>query len=196
MGENNRVKLCFFDDFWLKYKSGTMRRWFAPQYYSHFCDPAFGGICACSLIPDEESGKYRLYYNGFDPIQESNCFTALSESSDLQSFEPVKIRQGNSDSPAHAITIMDRGADAAEHGMRTFPIYDRFESDPSRRYKLMCHHLKNRQGEKSHDLQVAFSADGLHWELQHDMVALRHDSDAVNKLCYNPHTAEYGLIHR
>jgi len=28
------------------------------------------------------------------------------------------------------------------------------------------------------------------------MVALRHDSDAVNKLCYNPHTAEYGLIHR
>jgi hypothetical protein len=196
VGENNRVKLCFFDDFWLKYKSGTMRRWFAPQYYSHFCDPAFGGICACSLIPDEESGKYRLYYNGFDPIQESNCFTALSESSDLQSFEPVKIRQGNSDSPAHAITIMDRGADAAEHGMRTFPIYDRFESDPSRRYKLMCHHLKNRQGEKSHDLQVAFSADGLHWELQHDMVALRHDSDAVNKLCYNPHTAEYGLIHR
>ncbi len=195
MNDNNRVKLCLFDDFWLKYKSSTMRRWFAPQHFSHYCDSAFGGICACSLIPDKGSGKYRLYYNGFDPLNEVNCFTALSESNDLRSFEPVKIKPGNSRYPAHVIDIRDRGVDACEHGMRTFPIYDQFESDPSRRYKLTCY-LRNQRGQRSNELQVAFSADGLHWELQHDMVAVRGNSDAVNKLYYNPRTREYGLIHR
>ena len=195
MSENNQVKLCFFDDFWLKYKSSTMRRWFAPQYFSHFCDPAFGGICACSLIPDGESGRYRLYYNGFDPLNESDCFTALSESSDLKSFEPARIRQDTSKCPAHVIEITDRGVDACEHGMRTFPVYDRFDEDPSRRYKMMCH-MKDQKGNRSSNLQVAFSADGLHWELQPDMIALRTNSDAVNRIYYNPHTEDYGLIHR
>ena len=195
MNDSDRVKLCFFDDFWLKYKSSTVRRWFAPQYFSDYCDPAFGGICACSLIPDKASGKYRLYYNGFDPLNEVNCFTALSESGDLQSFEPVEIKPSTSKHPAHVIDIKGEGVDACEHGMRTFVIYDRFESDPTRRYKLMCY-LRNQQGGQSNELLVAFSADGLHWELQRDMVAVRGNSDAVNKLFYNPHTKAYGLIHR
>jgi len=195
MNDNNRVKLCFFDDFWLKYKSSTKRRWFAPKYYSHYCDPAFGGICASSLIADEQSGKYRLYFNGFSPLNEGNCYTALVESSDLQSFEPIKIKQGNSKYPAHVIDIKDNGVNVCENGMRTFPIYDKFETNPSRRYKLTCQDLKNDKGEKERNLKVAFSADGLHWEIQ-DILALTHLSDAVNKLFYNPYTEEYSLTHR
>jgi len=196
MNDNNRVKLCFFDDFWLRYKSNTMRRWFTPQYFSHFCDPAFGGICACSLIADEQSGKYRLYYNGFDPIVESKCLTAVAESSDLQSFEPVKIRQASSKYPEHAIDIKDRGMDVCEHGTRTYVIYDKFESDPSRRYKLTCY-LTTKENEHSNELLVAFSSDGLHWDLQHDMLATSgYNSDAINKLFYNPYIEEYTLIHR
>jgi hypothetical protein len=196
MNNNNRVKLCFFDDFWLKYKSSTMRRWFTPQYFSHYCDSAFGGMHYSSLIPDKESGQYRLYYCGFDPLSEKACFIALSESGDLKSFEPVKIKQGTSKYPAHVIDIKDRGVDVCEDGVSGVAIYDKFESDPSRRYKLMCY-LRDEKGWKPGDIQVGFSADGLHWEIQRDMVVgLNSHSDTLNRLYYNPYTKEYGLIHR
>ena len=195
MNNSNRIKFCFFDDFWLRRKSGTMRRWFAPHYFSHYNDSAFGGTHYSSLIPDKESGKYRLYYCGFDPLNEKNCYIALSESKDLKTFEPVKIKQGSSGYPAHVIDIKDSGQEAGEYGVSGVVIYDEFESDPSRRYKLMCY-LMDEQRKKSRDLLVAFSSDGLHWELQRDMVAVRGNSDTLNRLYYNPHTAEYCLIHR
>ena len=195
MNNTNRVKLCFFDDFWLKGKSGTMRRWFEPRYFSHYCDSAFAGMHYSSLIPDKKRGIYRLYYCGFDPLNEKNCFVALSESSDLRSFKPVEIKKGNADYPAHVIDIKDRGVEAGQFGVSGVVTHDEFDTDASRRFKLMCY-VMDQPGKQSPDLQVAFSADGLHWELQSDMVAIHGNSDTLNKLFYNPFTEEYGLIHR
>ena len=198
MTDKHRIKLCFFDDFWLRYKSSTMRRWFTPQYFSHFCDPdpAFGGSHYSSLIPDKERGTYRLYYCGFNPLEEKQCVIALSESRDLRSFEPVKIKQGNSNYPGHVIEILANGRDVSEQGVNGVVIYDAFENDPARRYKLMCY-LSDEEGKKSDDLKVVFSADGLHWELQDDLrVGLSSNSDTLNRLYYNPCTQDYCLIHR
>jgi len=72
---------------------------------------------------------------------------------------------------------------------------DPFDPDPSRRYKLMCYPI-DKDGKRSATLRLALSADGLHWELDPDVVAFRGDSDTLNKLFYNPYTKEYGLIHR
>ena len=195
MNVNNRIKLSFFDDFWLKGKSGTIRRWFEPRYYSHFCDSAFGGTHYSSLIPDRASGKYRLYYCGFDPLNEKNCYVALSESSDLKSFDPVNIKKASSAYPAHVLDIKDRGSDACENGVEGVVTFDAFDPDPSRRYKLMCYPI-SQDRKRSADLRMAVSADGLHWELDPDVVAFRGNSDTLNKLYYNPCTEEYSLIHR
>ncbi len=75
-----------------------------------------------SLIPDKERGQYRLYYCGFDPLSEKKCFIALSESRDLKSFEPVRIKQGTSEYPAHVIDVKDRGVDACKHGVEAVVI--------------------------------------------------------------------------
>ena len=195
MNLKNRVKFCFFDDFWLKGKSSTVRRWFEPQYFSSYCDDAFGGMHDSSLVFDEETGKYRLYYCGFDPEDEKNCYIALSESDDLLNFEPVSIKQRTDRYPGHVIDVTKEGKAADEFGSTGVVIYDRFETDPARRYKLMCY-MMSAPSKQARDLHVAFSADGLHWKLQPDMIALSTNSDTLNKLYYSPYTEEYSLIHR
>lgn len=195
MDDSNRIKLCFFDDFWLRGKSGTIRRWFEPRYFSDYCDPAFGGTHYSSLIPDRVNGKYRFYYCGFDPLNEKNCYIALSESNDLRSFDPVKIKRGDSRHPAHVIDIRDGKADACENGVEGVVTHDIYDPDSSRRYKLMCYPVK-QDGKRSEELRLAISADGLRWDLDPDVVAFRGNSDTLNKLYYNPYTKEHCLIHR
>ena len=55
---NNRMKLTFFDDYWIDFRPGTQRRWFQPQ---HHCIPVHR-LGYASLIYDPQQQVYRIYY--------------------------------------------------------------------------------------------------------------------------------------
>ena len=54
----NRIKLTFFDDYWVDARPGTRRRWLAPELHCRV--PSTLGYA--SLFFDPRVGKYRLYY--------------------------------------------------------------------------------------------------------------------------------------
>ena len=53
----NRVKLTFFDDFWVDFRPGTTRRWFKPELFTTIYDNG----CYGALIYDSERKKYRIF---------------------------------------------------------------------------------------------------------------------------------------
>ena len=53
----------------------------------------------------------------------------------------------------------------------------------------------DRKG-KPKEVEITFSADGVHWEDRHDVIAHPYTSDTLNKLFYNPLKQEYVLTLR
>ena len=53
----DRMKLPMFDDYWIDYRRGTVRRWFKPEPWGTAPAAPYG-----SAFYDPERGKYRIYY--------------------------------------------------------------------------------------------------------------------------------------
>ena len=178
--ENNRMKLPLFDDSWIDFRTNTKRRWFAPEVYSQAPSGAYS-----SLIYDPERQVYRLYYEVLiDPALDACRGLKLVESKDLKTFTPVYADDGSE-------YIFTGGAGI--HGSSV--LYDPFDPDPSRRYKLCGMTRMDRKGLPK-EVEITFSADGIHFEDRHDVIAHPYTSDTLNKLFYNPLKDEYTLTLR
>ena len=176
----SRMKLPMFDDYWIDFRIGTTRRWFQPERHS-LCP---SGLYT-SLISDEERGVYRIYYESkITPEKDGPRHLKLLESRDLIHFEPVMGSDGT-DVICHGETGV--------HGCTV--LYDRNDPDPARRYKFCGMTRMGRKGMPK-EVEIAFSADGIHWDLDHKIIAHPFTSDTRNSLLYNPITEEYTLFHR
>lgn len=175
----NRMKLTFFDDYWVDFRPGTTRRWFKPEYFS----TAPSTLGYASLIYDPQLKKYRVYYETLiDIAQDGPRQLKLLESEDMLHFTQVLNDEGGD--------VIFEG-EGGVHGVSV--MYDPLDPDPARRYKFCG---MAAMGKKSPCVSLAFSPDGVHWENHPELVASPHISDALNKLYYNPCAEEYNLLHR
>ncbi len=183
----NRMKLPMFDDYWIDFRPGTVRRWFKPELHGM----APGGPYS-SMFYDPLRKKYRVYYECLrDWGKDGPRNLKLVESDDLRTFTPV---------------LADDGTDVIYDGVTGLHgcsvMYDPYDPDPARRYKLCgmfdMERKETAEGRKTNwiGVEIALSADGVHWERHTEMLANPQTSDALNKLIYNPVTEEYNLFHR
>lgn len=183
--QNNRMKLTFFDDFWVDFRKGTTRRWYAPELHS--VAPAKG---YSTILCDRERGVYRIYYEAIpDALYDSYRQLKLLESTDMKTFTPVLNDEGGD-------VIFD-----GDNGLCSGTVlFDELETDPARRYKYCGMTRTYRKTDPVHrdhiQTVMAFSPDGIHWEHHPELVVNPHTSDCLNKLFYNPYTQEYVLTHR
>jgi len=182
---SNRVKLTFFDDFWVDFRPGTTRRWYQPELFS--VAPTAG---YSSIIADKESGKYRIFYEVTpDALYDGRRLLQLTESEDLIHFTPVLNDEGGE-------VIFDGGGNLVSGSV----MLDERETDPARKYKYcgMTRTDRKREGSEIHHIHtvMAFSADGVHWEHHPELVVNANTSDCLNKLFYNPYFEEYVVSQR
>lgn len=176
----SRMKLPLFDDYWIDFRRKTTRRWFAPQPYSLGPTGPYS-----SLVYDPARGVYRLYYEKLiDPSQDGPRLLKAVESTDLRAFTPVRNAAGSD-------VLYD--GESGVHGCSV--MYDPFDADSNRRYKF-CGMTRLGREKGPYEVEIAFSPDGVEWTNNHDVVAHRFTSDAMNKLVYNPLKEEYCLFHR
>lgn len=194
-----QVKLCFFDDYWIDFRPGTTRRWFQPRLRSYYADGDFMANTYCSAFFDRNVGKYRLFYEvSPDLSNDAVRYLALAESDDGLNYEPVTVN--DHPEPRMRRVVYDGGSGV--HG--TSVLFDPFDPDPSRRYKMatMTHtgELSSREKEAGRHVHMpvvaVFSPDGLHWTEHPELVMHPYTSDAFNCLFYNPLREEYSLILR
>ncbi|MEA4822871.1 MAG: hypothetical protein VB111_01990 [Clostridiaceae bacterium] len=179
----NRVTLPLFDDYFLDFRPGTRRRWFSPEPYAM---APYGPYA--SMLADPERGLYRVYYETMrDYGADGPRDLRLVEGDDPAALHPVAGDFGSN-------IVFD--GDGGLHGASI--LYDAYEADPSRRYKLAAMTRMSRERESWVNIPVvpAFSADGVHWEHHPETVLHPYTSDARNTLFYNPITRQYTLLHR
>jgi len=178
--QENRMKLTFFDEYWVDFRPGTVRRWHTPELFSQV---QTGGLYG-ALVYDPQLKKYRLYYETLIvPEKDGPRLMKMRESEDLVNWTQVLNDEGGD-------VLFD--GDGGLHGCSV--IYDPHDPDPSRRYKFCGMTRMDREG--NHPVHLAFSADGVHWESHPELEANHFTSDAHNKLYYNPCSGEYNLLHR
>lgn len=173
----SRMKLNMFDDYWIDFRRHADRRWFSPVKYSEIPAGEYG-----SLVYDRKIQKYRIYYETAVSVEKGDIrHLYLCESEDLLHFsEPVMVFDGGSG--LHGCTVM---------------IDDR-DPDSERRYKFcgmtgMGDPISDQSKRK---VEIAFSADGIHWKTENRIIVSEHTSDSMNKLYYNPIFGEYVCLHR
>lgn len=179
----SRLKWTMFDDYWIDYRIKTVRRWFSPKKLSEIPAGAYG-----SLVYDKELGRYRIYMEQPVSLEKNDQRQlVMMESADMVHFSvPVPVYDG--EGGLHGSTVL----------------YDENEPDPSRRYKYCgmtrYSERKNIKPPEKHggDLSVdlAYSADGIHFVRDTGHPAHDRNSDTLNKLMYNPCTGEYTLFFR
>ena len=183
--EQHRMKLPLFDDYWIDFRIGTTRRWFAPEPMG-----AVPGGPYSSLIYVPEDKKYRIYYEQVVSYKDDDCRVLMcQQSEDLIHFEPLLNDEGGP-------IIYD--GEFGLHG--TSVLYDPLDKDPSRRYKLcgMFGMDRAKKGESPDwmGVEIAFSPDGIHFTRHPECKVFNQTSDALNKLCYNPLDGKYTVFHR
>ena len=140
--KESRMKLTFFDDYWVDFRKGTTRRWYQPQMHS--IAPITIGYA--SVLFDPERKKYRLYYE--TQITEDNDHARLlklMESDDMVHFTPVRKDDGSD------VLIEGNGG---IQGMSV--LYDVHESDPARRYKFCSMTGMSTGRRDNHPVSLAF----------------------------------------
>lgn len=186
------TKLSFFDDYWIDFRKGTVRRWFEPTFASSFRDTDFMANSYCSASWCPEVGKYRLWYEvSPDLANDGVRYLALAESEDGIHYRIVETNGHEEKRMRHVVFDGVSGL----HG--TSVMRDPFDPDPARRYKCATMtRMGDRKEKGASPVVLAFSPDGVAWTERRDLVAHPYTSDAFNSLFYNPLKREYGLILR
>ncbi|KIL40354.1 hypothetical protein SD70_14015 [Gordoniibacillus kamchatkensis] len=197
-----QTKLCFFDDYWIDFRKGTVRRWFEPTFASSFRDPDFMANSYCSAAWCPEAGKYRLWYEVSPDLADDGVrYLALAESDDGIHYTIAETNNREEKRMRHIVFDGVNGL----HG--TSVIRDSYEQDPAKLYKCVTmtrmgdRKLKRASNEPAGSTDafpvvLAFSPDGIHWTERRDLVAHPYTSDAFNGLFYNPLKQHYSLILR
>lgn len=186
------TKLCLFDDFWLDFRTGTVRRWYEPAMIGSYYDPTFEASAAANVLYDPASQEYRIiYYATEDSGQDEKRMCCMASTQDFKTFQPVSIRNSGPENRRH---VIHDGSDGVSIECVTL---DRAEPDDQKRYKCTGLHMPDGISDYSAIRMVAAtSPDAIHWEIDTAHPAHPTTSDADNNIIYNPVTQEYMLFFR
>lgn len=187
-----KTKLTLFDDYWIDFRPGTVRRWFAPTYENHYRDPYYEGCSTGQILWYPELRKYRMFYNASpDAGKDIDRYLCLAESTDGIHFTPEPIYPDREEKMRHVIH------DCSDGKVLDHLSYDPMEPDPQKRFKCAALYLPDGMVETANiALILATSPDGFHWSFDTEHPLHRTTSDADNMLLYNPFTEEYMLFFR
>lgn len=180
------MKLPMFDDYWIDFRKNTTRRWFQPEHFAYVPGGAYS-----SLIYDDSVKKYRVYYETCVSIDDDDArVLRMEESEDLIHFTPYENENGDN-------TVCDGWFGL--HGCSV--LYDKFDKNPDRRYKLCGMFNTSASRRDGTDpgwmgVEIAFSPDGIHFTRHPECKVCEITSDSLNKLVYNATTGEYMVFHR
>jgi len=172
-----KTRLCFFDDYYIAARPGTVRRMFRPQKLGEFHDGTDRLQTYTSFFFDPRVEKYRLYYEvpkrgtGTEVreliLAEADCVEDLIN----QKAELIPV-SGLDENGIHGCSVM----------------WDERTGE----YLLAGNfHANDRQKRR---MFTARSKDGISF---FDMRCLYEDySDTYNSLYYNPHLGEYVITMR
>lgn len=186
------TKLCFFDDFWLDFRVGTIRRWYDPQLIGSYYDPAFCASAAANVLYDKDAGLYRvIYYATGDSGQDEDRACCMASTRDFVHFEPVELRPEAPVGRRHIIHYLE------DSTCIECVTLDRAEPDPAKRFKCTGLHMPGDVADYSRIRMVgATSPDAIHWNIDLKNPLHPTTSDADNNILYNPVTGEYMLFFR
>ncbi len=187
-----KTKLCFFDDYWVDFRTGTVRRWYEPVYQGHYRDPYFEGTGFGRIEWIPGLGKYRMFYNVW-PDMGNDCirYLCVAESLDGIHFTPEELFDRPEKSMRHVIS------DGSDGVMIMDPTYDGAEPDPEKRFKSAAFYFPKDSVETGYvKLLSGSSPDCINWSFDMENPAHPSTSDADNTILYNPYTEEYMLFFR
>lgn len=172
-----KTKLCFFDDYYIAARPGTVRRTFQPKRLGEFLDGTDRLQTYTSFFFDKRVGKYRLYYEvpkqGFGTeVRE----LILAEASRVEDF-------------MSGLAVLTPVSGLDENGIHGCSV---IWDEKSGNYLLAGNFRANDREKRQ--MFTARSKDGVNF---FDMKELYADySDTYNSLYYNPHTEEYVITMR
>ena len=172
-----KAKLCFFDDYFIAARPGTVRRTFQPTKIGDFHDGTERLQTYTSFFYDERAGKYRLYYEV--PMSEASTEIReliLAEGDRVEDFVEGRVTY-------RPVTGLD------ENGIHGCSI---LWDEKSGQYLLAGNFRANDRSKRC--MFTARSEDGVAF---FDMKKIYEDySDTYNSLYYNPYTEEYVITMR
>ena len=172
-----QTKLCFFDDYYIAARPGTVRRLFQPKKLGEFFDGTNRLQTYTSFFYDPNVKKYRLYYE----VPKNQASTEIRELVLAQADSVESLINGK----AELIPIL--GLD--ENGIHGCSVM----WDEKTKQYLLAGNFRANDREKR-NMFTARSRDGITF---FDCRLIHCDySDTYNSLYYNRHTDEYVITMR
>ncbi|MBQ9797781.1 MAG: hypothetical protein IJW50_08685 [Clostridia bacterium] len=172
-----KTKLCFFDDYYIAARPGTVRRRFQPKKLGEFYDGTDRLQTYTSFFYDHKAGKYRLYYE----VPKSGAGTEVRELILAQADRVEDFTSGKAE--LLSITGLD------ENGIHGCSV---MWDEKTGQYLLAGNFRANDRTARC--MFTARSEDGISF---FDMKQIYGDySDTYNSLYYNRHTEEYVITMR
>ena len=180
-----RSKICFFDDYFIASRQGTLRRYFRPEKIGELDDKGYQFQLYSSFFYDKKVGKYRAYYEVPSP--------------NFNDLEIRDVRLAEADTPEDFVkgnftSQFINGFKNGSHGICVIynpddDIYvlvgdsDFTNPDPIHPNSHGCALLS-----------CMTSKDGINFSDEH--IICNVHSDTYNCICYNPYTKEYVVTMR
>ena len=156
-----------------------------------------------SVLWDKEYGKFRMWYtpsaHGDIHLTGTRTCMCYAESDDGINWEKPMLDYCSA-GEFKTTNILYRGSypeDPARYGVVASQVFiDVGESDPARRYKMICYEARPEAGGYRRGINLAVSADGFRWTLAEDGHILDYNSDALNHVVYDPENERWLLYCR
>ena len=184
--------ILFFDDWLIQNSRGISRQWMKAEPWPGF-EPIQGWLGHhASIINYRDKGRWRMWC--FGPDSSGTSCVCLYESSDGLTWSPcifdspVDIRASSS-----FRNIVFSGNTAAG-GACVFR--DDWETDSSRRYKMVYTDTMAGKPDNEAYGQIAVSRDGIHWKLDPDAVWASAHVDTFPSTQFNPYTKNWQWMSR
>ena len=197
--------ITFFDDWMLDSRQDIVRRFGQPEecVQEIVCEDGDSTTFAggyINIIRDPENDVYKCWYSVFGKQEiggkNFNSFLCYLESDDGFTWKRPDLGFAK-----------HYGFDEKMKNCTGFDVYpttvskvtlDPFDSDPSRRYKLVAQHIEGHIRDNNITGTIYVSADGLDWKIVEGSrwYTNRMGSDCDNNLIFNPITGRYQIICR
>ena len=185
--EKHKIKLCFFDDYYIDFRQNAFRRWFTPELKSVYEYGYHSSLAYSTMYYVPELKEYRFWYEILpNPLNDHQRYLAVARSDNGIDFTPINLHPEKQE--AYRNILFD-GNGAV--------YYDRFETDPARKFKFSgVTNSMSFPTEAKIPIFIEFSSDGIHFTADNSHVAHPYTSDALNSVYYNPYDEKYYLSHR
>ncbi len=170
-----KSKICFFDDYFIASRQGTLRRFFHPEKIGELNDEEFKYQAYSSFFYDKKVNKYRAYYDVPSPEHNDSeiRILRLAEADTPEDFTNGKF----------TVRTVNGFANCSHGSSVTY--------NPDEDIYVM---VGDSNGATFHTeynsyLSCMISKDGVNFYDEHEIY--HGYSDALNSICYNPYSKEY-----